>query len=423
MNVTQKNEEISLVIKRQGILEQLNNKFYSRPITRFAITNNLGDKVECEYAEVSDLNNFKCQSIFDFKPREYVNNTTFNAVMIVPTGVGADVGGDSGDANAAAKLIGHSVDTLITHPNVVNAADINEMTPNTLYIEGSVLNRFMLGTIGLAPTRGNKLLVIFDKPLTKYIGNYTVNTASAARVTLGCDIDTIELGNPPKYGFYYNEKGMAVGSVSNLERLLEIIFKYRYEYDAIALHTLLDGDSQDIFDDYFVHDKSTVNPWGGAEAILTHTISNLLDVTTAHAPMFTDELLKYEYPIVNPKKCAETLSKTELFCVLKGLYKSPKIVKPQIAPGVFTNSDIHVLITPDRCISLPILAALEQNITVIAVDDNHNIMKNDLDKLPWRDGQLIRAKNYLEVSGILTALKNGIRPNTVTRPVKSTKIL
>ena len=41
-------------------------------------------------------------------------------------------------------------DTLITHPNVVNGADINEMSENTLYVEGSVITRLLMGTAGLA---------------------------------------------------------------------------------------------------------------------------------------------------------------------------------------------------------------------------------------------------------------------------------
>jgi hypothetical protein len=52
--------------------------------------------------------------------------------------------------NSVPKLLGYCCDNLITHPNVVNGADINEMTPNTLYVEGSILNRFMMGNIGLS---------------------------------------------------------------------------------------------------------------------------------------------------------------------------------------------------------------------------------------------------------------------------------
>ena len=51
------------------------------------------------------------------------------------------------------------------------------------------------------------------------------------------------------------------------------------------------------------------------------------------------------------------------------------------------------------------------------------IMKNDLDKLPWKFGQFYRANNYFEAAGILTAIKNGISPRSFQRPISKTTIL
>ena len=66
-----------------------------------------------------------------------------NIVLIIPTGIGAKIGGGCGDANPVAKLIGSVSDKLITYPNVVNGADINEMLANPLYIEVSQLDKFL----------------------------------------------------------------------------------------------------------------------------------------------------------------------------------------------------------------------------------------------------------------------------------------
>ena len=44
----------------------------------------------------------------------------YTAVMIVPTGIGASIGGYAGDALPAARLLSCVVDRLITHPNVLN---------------------------------------------------------------------------------------------------------------------------------------------------------------------------------------------------------------------------------------------------------------------------------------------------------------
>jgi hypothetical protein len=88
-------------------------------------------------------------------------------VLIIPTGLGAAIGGNAGDGNPVAKLIAGCCDTLITHPNVVNASDINEMTENTWYVEGSMLDRFLRAEIRLRPPRAyNRILVVANPPVT-----------------------------------------------------------------------------------------------------------------------------------------------------------------------------------------------------------------------------------------------------------------
>ena len=45
------------------------------------------------------------QSIFTFRPRRFENQERFTAVMLVPTGIGALIGGHAGDAAPAARLL------------------------------------------------------------------------------------------------------------------------------------------------------------------------------------------------------------------------------------------------------------------------------------------------------------------------------
>ena len=95
--------------------------------------------------------------------------------MIIPTGIGCEIGGHAGDAAPAARLIGACCDNLILHPNVVNASDINEMPENSWYVEGSQLDRFLEGDIALEKTYMNKILVVVNK------ADYqSVNAVSAA---------------------------------------------------------------------------------------------------------------------------------------------------------------------------------------------------------------------------------------------------
>jgi len=87
-----------------------------------------------------------------------------------------------------------------------------------------------------------------------------------------------------------------------------------------------------------------------------------------------------------------------------------------INPALFT-------IVPDGCIAPLTLAALEQGIPVIAVRENGNIMKNDLSELTWQSGQLHIVENYWEAVGVMSALKAGVLPASVRRPLSDTTLL
>jgi hypothetical protein len=393
----------------------LNKELKDKNIIRFAVINN-NNKIIIDCA-ITINNEYPIKNIFEFKPRTYVNNEKFNVVLTIPTGIGAQIGGDSGDGNPAAKLLAGCCDMLITHPNVVNGADLNEMTENTLYVEGSILNRFMMGQIGLNKIRKNKILLIADGGSDI---RFTINAASAGRVTLGADIDVLELNDSPLYESFYNENGIACGKIENLEKLLKVIKNNKDKYDSFALHTKIQN-GEKLMDSYF-KDELIVNPWGGIEAMITYSLSNIFDISVAHSPMTSIvDNLGYELPIVDPAKAPETLSITELHCVLKGMYKTPKIVEAiKGINGILTNSDIHALVIPDRCIGLQFLAAIEQNIPVIVIKDDKNIMKNDLSK--FLDKEIYFVNNYFEAAGILTAIKNGISVNSLKRPIEPTKI-
>ena len=176
-----------------------------------------------------------------------------NVVVIVPTGLGAEIGGHAGDANPVIKLFASICDTVVTHPNVVNASNINEMPENTFYVEGSILDRFLSGDIGLKQPHHNKILLAVNK-----LDNDLINSVSAARVTLGADIDVLVLDIPLTMKAYYNSDGMATGEVGGVAQLVSQVS--RYEFDALALATPIDVDN-DIAMQYVLN--GGVNPWGG----------------------------------------------------------------------------------------------------------------------------------------------------------------
>lgn len=389
---------------------------------RFVITRTSNKDFFCEAGILygKNIHPFLLQeSIFKFNKRKNENTEQFNTVLIIPTGIGAEIGGHSGDGNTIARLISASCDNLITHPNVVNASDINEMTENTLYVEGSIITRLLMGEIGLQKVRSNKILMLMDKHEDQLFNNEIINSVSSARITLGINCEVLRLDNTIKSISKYSSSGRAVGKIEYLERLFNIIMQYNGNYDAIGLSTFIDV--PDHFHREYFENKDMINPWGGIEAMITHSISMAFNIPCAHSPMMVSrEIMDLEVGVVDPRKAPETASVTYLHSVLKGLHKSPKIVNEDKGINV---EHISCLIQPYGCLGLPTLAALEQEIPVIAVKENKNRMKNRLEELPFAEGKLFIVENYLEAVGVMNAIKMGISIDTVRRPIEYTKLL
>lgn len=399
---------------------------------RFAsiATNKQGFACETEVIRYDNETTTKPSSIFNFRQRRQSRNNDMNVVMLIPTGIDCAIGGHAGDATPAAKTLGAVCDNLILHPNVVNASDINEQPNNTLYTEGSLICRLMMGTIGLKKIRQNRMILITEKREGKegdWIINQTVNTVSGVRATLGIDCDeVIVLDHGLDIETVFSNSGRATGKVGNIDKLIQLLQSRRNDYDAIALATQITPhmDSMTLHHAYFQGEGP--NPWGGAEAALTHTLSSILNVPTAHSPTVDEvKLLIENYGQVDPRKAAETISMTYLTCILKGLNNAPQVItepNDSYDPTEIHVEDLDVLVIPNGCIGLPTLAALEQGIKVITVRSNTNLMQNDLEKLPWAKGQLISVENYYEAAGVIAAMKVGVAFNAQTRPMINTKV-
>ena len=396
---------------------------------RFAITRLDDIHYRCEFGMLQgpDLpDNGGFGSLFRFVPRKFERTDAFNAVLLVPTGIGAEIGGHSGDATPAARVLAETCDRLVLHPNVVNASDLNEMPENALYVEGSTITRLMMGTVGLQPVRSNRVLVIIDAHEIEMFANDTINAVSAARATYGLDCPiVIKLEPPLRMTGEFTESGRAAGAVEGLERVRAVLDEYDGAFDAMAIASVIDVDDE-YHEKYFHSDGDMINPWGGVEAMLTHALSLLYNVPTAHSPMLESfKVADFDLGLVDPRLAAEAASLTFLQCMLKGLHRSPRIVtdpETMREAGVFTAADVSCLVIPDKCIGLPTLAALEQGIPVIAVRENDNLMQNDLQVLPWAPGQLHLVENYWEAVGVMTALKAGIAPDSLRRPLAATRV-
>ena len=396
---------------------------------RFVVSSSSLRSFQCELAVVKSKmlrGRMPIASIFKFRQRVTQRSEKFNVVLVVPTGIGAEIGGHAGDAGPVARMLGEVSDTLVLHPNVVNASDLNEMPSNALYVEGSVLTRLLMGTLGLERVRSNRVMVVIDDHRDEIFVNAAVNAVNSARAAYGLSCPEVVCLDPPvRLKTEYSRSGRAAGQVERIEGLCDLLDKRSGSYDAVAISSVIDV--PDLYhQEYFDAAGAMVNPWGGVEAMLTHTLSSMYNIPTAHSPMFESrEIASMDPGIVDPRMAAEAVSETFLQCTLKGLLRSPRIVTDEDSmhnPGIFTAADVSCLVLPDGCLGLPTIAALEQNIPVIAVSENSNLMGNDLSVLPWRAGQFHRVRNYWEAAGVMAAMRAGIDPATVRRPLSSTHV-
>ena len=317
-------------------------------------------------------------------------------VFIIPTGIGCKIGGHAGDATPAAKLIASVCDELIIHPNVVNASDINELTDNMLYVEGSILDRFLEGKFCLKKPKSNRILLVTNKPIQPA----TINAVNAARHTIGCQIEICELNVPLEMYGNFTSLGTAGGSYFGIDSLLEQI--KGIEFDALAVASPITI-PKNVNLQYLRN--GGINPWGGIEAIVSKIIANKINKPVAHAPIEnTDpEILAFN-EVVNPKIAAEVLSTAYIHCVFKGLHKAPRIS----TTGLHV-SDIDFLITPWQCFGRPHLACIANDITILGVKENTTCLGVELneDVAYWVD-------NYVEAAGWLQSKKNGIEPGYIS---------
>ena len=397
-------------------------------VVRFVVTSTSSADYRCEYGAIrsSSERHLENGSIFEFRPRLVENGSQFNVVLLVPTGVGAEIGGHAGDAGPVAQMLAEVSDTLILHPNVVNASDLNEMPQSALYVEGSVITRLLMGTAGLQRVRSNRVLVVIDAHEDELFVNSAVNAVSGARATYGLSCPEVVCLDPPvKLRGWHSPSGRAAGRVEDMESLFRLLDDRRGQYDAVAISSVIDVPPE-FHQGYFDARGDMVNPWGGVEAMLTHALSSTYNIPTAHSPMFESrEIANMDPGIVDPRMAAEAVSSTFLQCTLKGLQRSPRIVTDPEAmsqPGVFTAEDVSCLVIPDGCLGLPTLAALEQGVSVIAVHENRNLMQNDLSVFPWAPGQFHQVSNYWEAVGVIAAKRAGIDPLAVRRPLEETTV-
>lgn len=290
------------------------------------------------------------------------NGEKFGA-FIVPTGIGAAVGGYAGDASKYARKFAIN-SKLIVNPNVVNAACFSGITENMFYVEGYSVDEFFKGNIKLKPSNKNTIGIVFDKAIPKDVLNVHINTLNAVKCIYDIDIKCYEI-TTEEVGveFSIENNGISTGSVKNPKTLLNASKKLVDKgCNAIALVCLF-NDSEEMNCEYA--NGIGTDPVGGVEAILSHFISKELQIPCAHAPAFTDYQI---YPdIVDIRSAAEYITPTFLPCILLGLNSAPQFSKTE---GLSINELDYLVMPYDALGSTPVFEALKRNIKIFAIKEN-----------------------------------------------------
>ncbi len=378
--------------------------------------------------------------------------------MIVPTGLGASIGGFAGDANPACKLLAKVSDLLITHPNVVNGAMFTDTPQNVAVVEGFFLDRFFAGQVALRLNVKHKIAVIVDNAANEEERKLTETCIEAASEVYGLDII--------QEVFYTNEAIEAnnLVQIKNPDTLLEACTRAKLAgATALAVLAVLDEDpNAETTKNYAA--SNGYDPIGLIEAKISHLVAQMMLIPCAHAPiirgvskssrsfmenlpeklpdarlasargsgvdLLVNERLRDERnaadgtlragSLVAPKVAAEYLSSCFLASVLKTLQNSPQIIPMEAAHKILSSdytdsrelglrqkaddiviSQVANLVVPiDCCNGVPMIEAWKHEIELLCVKNNTTNLDEPATMfgIPHKE-----VHNYIEAAGYLLA--------------------
>lgn len=330
----------------------------------------------------------------------------FTAVLIIPTGIGARIGGYAGDAIPVARTMAQVCDRLITHPNVLNGAQLYWSLPNVFYVEGYGLDQFAAGNWGLRPVHQNRVGLILDQGIEPELQLRHLQAAEACRATLGLNLTGYVLTDTPlEVKLQTAGSGATWGTIQHPDSLLRaaehliqagaeaiaVIARFPDDCGSEALHNYRTGQG--------------VDPLAGAEAVISHLIVRQFKVPCAHAPALTPLPLD---PQISPRSAAEEIGYTFLPSVLVGLSRAPQFALAPHLGGTITNRDVDAVIVPaSACGGSGLLHFSQTGTQIITVTENETTLQVTAEALGIK---VMTVSSYLEAVGVLAALKAGVDP-------------
>ncbi|NBD32241.1 MAG: DUF3326 domain-containing protein [Cyanobacteria bacterium] len=340
----------------------------------------------------------------------------FTVVFMVPTGIGAAIGGYAGDALPIVRAIAQISDQVITHPNVLNGAQLYWSLPNVFYVEGYGLDQFAAKHWGLRPVHQNRVGLILDQGIEPDLQLRHLQAAEAVKTTLGINIgEYVVTDTPLAVQLRTAPSGASWGTIGQPDSLLRAAetLMQNGNVNAIAVVARFPDDPEaEALANY--RQGQGVDALAGAEAIISHLIVREFQIPCAHAPALSP--LPAD-PRVSPRAAAEELGYTFLPCVLVGLSRAPQFTHPPDSASDLTVEAVDAVVIPaDAAGGSAVLSWSESPAQIIAVADNQTTMEVPPESLGIKT---IRVQSYLEALGVLVAQRSGINPDALRVPVSS----
>ena len=330
-------------------------------------------------------------------------NHPYTVILIIPTGIGAAIGGYAGDALPVARAISSVCDRLITHPNVLNGAQLYWSMPNTLYVEGYGLDKFASSCWGLRPVRQNRIGLILDRGIEPELQVRQLQAAEAARATLGLSlIDYVITDTPLNVELRKSKSGASWGTVENPDSLLRAAEKLiDIGAEAIAVVARFPDDIDSVALEQYRHGQG-VDPLAGAEAVISHLVVRTFKIPCAHAPALLPLPID---PNISPRSAAEELGYTFLPSVLVGLSRAPRFTtEPTFSNDIWAKEVDAVVVPTTACGGSAILSLSNSQAQIITVNNPTQMLVP-----PAPLGiKAIGVNSYLEAIGVLVAHKAGV---------------
>ena len=337
-------------------------------------------------------------------------------LLVIPTGVGCAIGGYAGDGLPAARLLAAASDCLVTHPNVMNGASLYWSDRRIHYLEGWSLDRFAAGELALRPRPWQRVGLLLDAGIEPELRQRQLQAFDACRATLGLPLGpVVDTDLPLEVSLSLGPSGSSWGTLARPDALLRAAARL-LDAGATAIAVVVRFPDDPESPALAAYRQGTgVDGLAGAEAVISHLISQRFGVPCAHAPALLplplDERLA-------PRAAAEELGHTYLPSVLVGLSRAPDLVAPTAAgAGVLRGEDIGAVVAPAGALGgEAVLACAERGVPIISVEGNPSLLQVDATALQL---PVLPVNGYAEAAGLVLALREGLDPAALQRPLLS----